>query len=225
MALQMCRRKTQSAPDPCRDLAGITHYVAVMSGQWTERATSSASSLQHASELKDLSIHWSKCHWTPVPLCLLGSSLQKMLFEAILWWGREDIRLIAADCLGDWTHWGRALEISSPSARQSQEHAEDERGCFEASPACIAPALELTFRITSIWSLLKSKCSLSAHWGNVLVFSEFSCFLSLSWNLMTAPEMLVCRCFCDRIQSRREKGSVFSSSVVNIARMHVPTQQ
>lgn len=109
--------------------------------------------------------HWSKCHWTPVPLCLLGSSLQKMLFEAILWWGREDIRLKAADCPGDWAHWGRALEIPSPNARQSQEHVEDDRGCLGASPVCVAPALKLTLRITSFWSLLISKCSLSAHWG------------------------------------------------------------
>lgn len=56
MALQMYRRKEQSAPDPFRELAGITHHLVLMSGQQTERVTSSAPSLQHASELKDLSV-------------------------------------------------------------------------------------------------------------------------------------------------------------------------
>lgn len=59
--------------------------------------------------------HWDKCDWTPVPLYLLGSSFQKQFFEAVLLLGRgEDMRLKAADCPGDWAHWGEALERQQP---------------------------------------------------------------------------------------------------------------
>lgn len=48
--------------------------------------------------------------------------------------GGEDVRLKAADCPGDWTHWGEALERQQPGRPGGTGACGEDAGCAGASP-------------------------------------------------------------------------------------------
>lgn len=140
----VCSSKDESAP--------VSYRVAPQGDQWAlisapefswagrgrggSQSHSSPFGLQRAADKAErLVYHWNKCDWTPVPLYLLGSSFQKMLFEAVLLpGGGEDVRLKAADCPGDWAHWGEALERQQPGHPGAAGACGEDAGCAGASP-------------------------------------------------------------------------------------------